>query len=158
MAWNMESTMLFIIRMQVTKIEYGAAVFKVEIIISGFCGWFSSFFCSNLVVLRGLFSHLGLLGKEDGVDIRQNSTGGNGNISKKSVQLFVILDGKSNMTRNDTRLLVVTGSIASQLQDLGTQVLCKRERIESTGSRPGEQCIYGKTKSFSLGDPRRQRT
>ena len=40
----------------------------------------------------------GLLGKKDGVNVGQDSSGGNGDSSEKLVQLFVVLDGKSNVT------------------------------------------------------------
>lgn len=37
--------------------------------------------------------------------------------------LFIITNGKLQMTGDDTLLLVITGGIACQLQDLGCEVL-----------------------------------
>ena len=49
-------------------------------------------------------------------------SGGNGDISQQTVQLFVVLDGKSNVTGDDTRLFVVAGGVSGQLEDFGTEV------------------------------------
>ena len=71
----------------------------------------------------GLGSFLGLLGEEDSLDVGEDSTLGNGNSSEQLVQLLVITDGKLKVTGDDPGLLVVTGSVASQLEDLSSQVL-----------------------------------
>ena len=65
----------------------------------------------------------GLLGEKDGVDVGEDTTGGNGDTSKKLVELLVVLDGKSNVTGDDTALLVVAGGVAGELENLGTEVL-----------------------------------
>jgi len=39
------------------------------------------------------------------------------------VQLFIVLDSQSDVTGNDTALLVVTSGVSGQFQDLGAQVL-----------------------------------
>jgi len=57
------------------------------------------------------------------VDVRQNTTLRDGHMTKKLVQLFVVSDGELEVTRNDTRLLVVTSGIACQLENFGSQVL-----------------------------------
>ena len=71
----------------------------------------------------GLGSFLGLFGEEDSLDVGEDSTLGNGNSSEQFVQLLVITDGKLKVTGDDPGLLVVTGSVASQLEDLSSQVL-----------------------------------
>ena len=71
----------------------------------------------------GLGSFLGLLGEEDSLDVGEDSTLGNGNSSEQLVQLLVITDGELKVTGDDPGLLVVTGSVASQLEDLSSQVL-----------------------------------
>ena len=50
--------------------------------------------------------------------------------------LLIIPDGKLQMTRHNTLLLVITGGVTSQLQNLGSEVLensskvnWKRQRI-----------------------------
>lgn len=47
------------------------------------------------------------------MNVRKNTTLCNRNVAKELVQFFVIADGKLEMTRNDTGLLVVTSSVAS---------------------------------------------
>ena len=71
----------------------------------------------------GLGSFLGLFGEEDSLDVGEDSTLGNGNSSEQFVQLLVITDGELKVTGDDPGLLVVTGSVASQLEDLSSQVL-----------------------------------
>jgi len=72
---------------------------------------------------RGNLCLLSLLGEEDSLDVGENSTLGNGDSGKKLVQLLVIADGQLKVAGDDAGLLVVTGSIASQLEDLSSQVL-----------------------------------
>ena len=72
--------------------------------------------CKNLLLF-------GLLGEEDSLDVGQDTTLGNCHSRQEFVQLFVITDGKLQVTGDDPGLLVVTGSIASQLEDFGSKVL-----------------------------------
>ena len=46
-----------------------------------------------------------------------------GDVTQKLVQLLIISDGELEMTRDDTGLLVVASSVASQLEDFGSKVL-----------------------------------
>ena len=64
-----------------------------------------------------------LLGEKDGLDVGQDTTLGDGDSREKFVQLLVITDGELKMSWDDSGLLVVTGSIASQLEDLSSEVL-----------------------------------
>lgn len=57
------------------------------------------------------------------VDVGQDTTLSNRNMSKQLVQFLIVADGKLEMARNDTGLLVVTGSVASQLQDFSGEIL-----------------------------------
>jgi len=57
------------------------------------------------------------------VNVGENTTLGDGYVSKKLVQLLIVADGELKVTRNDTGLLVVAGSVSSQLEDLGGKVL-----------------------------------
>jgi hypothetical protein len=63
-----------------------------------------------------------LLGKQDSVNVGENTSTGNGHSSEKTVQLFIVLDGKSNVTGYDTALLVVTGGVSGEFEDLGAKV------------------------------------
>ena len=57
------------------------------------------------------------------MDVGQNTTLGNGDVSEQLVQLLVVADGELEVTGDDTGLLVVTSGVAGQLEDLGSQVL-----------------------------------
>ena len=64
----------------------------------------------------------GLLFEEDGMNIGQDASLSNDNVTK-FIQFLVVSDGKLNMTGNDSLLFVVTGSVPSQLKDLSSEVL-----------------------------------
>lgn len=68
------------------------------------------------------------------VDVREDTTLGDGDVAKELVQLFIVADGELKVTRDDTGLLVVTGGVASQLEDLSSQVL------EDSGEVDGSTC------------------
>jgi hypothetical protein len=57
------------------------------------------------------------------MDIGQDTTLSNGDVTQKLVQLLVIADGELKMTGDDTRLLVVSSGIASQFKNFGSQIL-----------------------------------
>jgi hypothetical protein len=57
------------------------------------------------------------------VNVGQYTALGNGDMSKKLVQLLIVADGELQVTGDDTGLLVVTGGVAGQLEDLSCQVL-----------------------------------
>ena len=65
---------------------------------------------------------LGFLGEEYSLDVGEYTTLGNGDTGEELVQLFVIADGELKMTGDDSGLLVVTGSVASELEDLSSEV------------------------------------
>lgn len=56
------------------------------------------------------------------VDVWQDTTLGDCDVSEKLVQLLIVADGELEMTRNDTGLLVIAGGVAGQLEDLSRQV------------------------------------
>ena len=70
-----------------------------------------------------LGSLLGFLGQENSLDVGEDSTLGNGDSSQQLVQLLIIADGELEVTGDDPGLLVVTGSIASQLKNLSCEIL-----------------------------------
>jgi hypothetical protein len=73
-----------------------------------------------------------LLGEKDGMDVGEDTSGSDGNTAKKLVELLIVLDGKSQVTRDDARLLVVTGSIASELEDLSSEVLKDSGHVDTS--------------------------
>ena len=69
------------------------------------------------------------------MNVRQNTTLGDGNMPQKLVQLLVVSDGKLEMTGNDTSLLVVTGSVTSQLKNFSSEILENSGEVDrSTGT------------------------
>ena len=81
---------------------------------------------------------LGLLGEEDSLDVGEDTTLGNGDSREKFVQFLVITDGELEMTGDDPGLLVVTGSVASQLEDLSGEVLHDGGQIDGgSGTNTG---------------------
>ena len=61
----------------------------------------------------------GLFGQQDGMDVRQDTSGRDRDSSQQSIQFFIILDGQRNVSRHDAALLVVPGGIAGQFQNFG---------------------------------------
>ena len=57
------------------------------------------------------------------MDVWQDTTLSDGNVSEKLVQLLVVSDSELKMTWDDTGLLVVTSSVASQFENFGSKIL-----------------------------------
>jgi len=83
--------------------------------------------CFQPTDLLGL---LGLLGQENSLDVGEDTTLGNGHSGQEFVQFLVITDGQLQVTWDDPGLLVVTGSIACQLQDLSCEVLHDGSQVD----------------------------
>lgn len=66
---------------------------------------------------------LSLLGQQDSLDVGQDTTLGNGDPGQELVELLVVTDGQLQVTGDDTSLLVVSCSIACQLQNFSSEVL-----------------------------------
>ena len=79
-----------------------------------------------------------LLGQQDSLDVGKNTTTGDRDSSKKLVQLLVVSDSQLQMSGDDPGLLVVTGSVTSQLKDLSCQVLHDSSHVDwGTSSNTG---------------------
>lgn len=57
------------------------------------------------------------------MNVGEDTTLGDGNVSEQLVQLLIVADGKLEVTGDDTGLLVVTGSVTRQLENFGSEVL-----------------------------------
>lgn len=57
------------------------------------------------------------------MDVGENTTLSNGDVAKQLVQLLIVSDGELQMSGNDTTLLVVSGSVTGQLENLDGEVL-----------------------------------
>jgi len=55
---------------------------------------------------------------------------GDGDMTKKLVQFLIVADGELKMTRNDTSLLVIAGSVTSQLENFGSEVLKNGSEVD----------------------------
>ena len=71
---------------------------------------------------QDLLGLLGLLGEEYGLDVRQYTTLGDGHTGEELVQFLVVTDGQLKMTGDDPGLLVVTGGVSCQLENLSCEV------------------------------------
>ena len=68
------------------------------------------------------------------VNVGQNTTLGDGDVTEQLVQLLVVADGELQMTGDDTGLLVVAGGVASQLEDLSSEVLEDGSQVDGSTS------------------------
>lgn len=69
------------------------------------------------------------------MDVGENTTLSDGDVTQKLVQLLIVSDGKLKMTGDDTGLLVVASSVTSQLEDFGSEVLEDGSEVDgSTGT------------------------
>jgi len=66
---------------------------------------------------------LGPLGQQDRVDVGEHTAGGNGDADKELVELLLVAHGKLHMARDNAGLFVVAGGVASELENLGAEVL-----------------------------------
>jgi len=73
---------------------------------------------------------LGLLGQENSLDVGQNTSLCNCNTREQLVQLLIVADSKLQVTGDDPALLVVTGSISCQLENLSCQVLHDSGKVD----------------------------
>ena len=81
---------------------------------------------------------LRLLGQKHRLDVGQHTSLGDGDSGEQLVQLLVIADGQLKVTGDDPGLLVVTGSISSQLKDLSSEVLHDSSHVDwSTSTNTG---------------------
>ena len=75
----------------------------------------------------------GGLGKElTLVNVGKDTTLCDSDMAKEFVQLFIVADGKLQMTGNDTGLLVVARCVTSQLEDFSSQVFKNGGEIDGS--------------------------
>jgi hypothetical protein len=77
---------------------------------------------------------LRLLGEEDSLDVRQDTSLGDGDTGEQFVQLLVVPDGQLEVTGDDPGLLVVPGSVTGQLEDLSREVLHDGGHVDGSSS------------------------
>ena len=57
------------------------------------------------------------------MDVRKNTTGGDGGILKESVELLVVSDSQLDVSWDDSGLLVILGGVTCELKNLSGEVL-----------------------------------
>lgn len=57
------------------------------------------------------------------VDVGEDTTLGNGDMTQELVQFLIVADGELKVTGNDTGLLVIASSVASQFKNFGGEIL-----------------------------------
>ena len=70
------------------------------------------------------------------MDVRENTSLGDGDVAEELVQLFVVSDGELDVTRDDSGSLVVLGGVAGEFEKLGGEVLEYRGHVDRS-SRAG---------------------
>ena len=73
---------------------------------------------------------LGLLGQQDCLNVRQDSSLSDGHSGQELVELLVVPDGELKVSGDDPGLLVVSGSIACQLEYFSSQVLKDGSQVD----------------------------
>ena len=73
-----------------------------------------------------------LSGEQLALDEGKHTTLADRHTAKELVKLLVVANGQLQMTGNDTRLLVVAGGVASQLENLGSEVLKDSSQIDGS--------------------------
>ena len=65
----------------------------------------------------------GLLGEKNSLNVGKDSSLGDGDTSKKFVQLLIVSNGQLEMSGDNSCFFVIPGSVSGQLKDLSAQVL-----------------------------------
>jgi hypothetical protein len=66
------------------------------------------------------------------VNVGEDTTLSDGDVTEKLVQLLIVPDGELQVARDDTGLLVVASSVASQLEDFGSEVLKDGSEVDGS--------------------------
>ena len=99
-------------------------------------------FMSVLKRVKSLLGSLSLdlAGKEESVDVGEDTAAGNGGVGHQLVELLIVSDGELNVAGHDSGLLVVLGGVSGELEDLSGEVL-----------KDGSE-VHGGTSANSLGE------
>ncbi|XP_028430523.1 uncharacterized protein LOC114553512 [Perca flavescens] len=68
--------------------------------------------------------------RQDGLDVGQHAALSDGHSAQQFVEFLVVADSQLQVTGDDTGLLVVAGSVSSQLQNLSGQVLQHSRQVD----------------------------
>jgi hypothetical protein len=79
-------------------------------------------------------------GDQENVNVGEDTTGGDGGVGQKSVELLIVADGELDVTGHNSGLLVVLGGVTGELEDLSGEVL-----------KDGSE-VHGGTSTDALGE------
>jgi hypothetical protein len=79
---------------------------------------------------RSLGLLLTLLGKKNSLDVGQDTSLSDGHARKELVELLIVADSQLQMARNNPGLLVVPGSVTSQLENLSSEVFHNSGKVD----------------------------
>ena len=66
------------------------------------------------------------------VNVWQDTTLCDCDVSEKFVQFLIVSDGKLEMTRDDTGLLVIAGGVTGQLEDFGCEIFENGSEVDGS--------------------------
>ena len=75
------------------------------------------------------------------MNVGKNTTLGDRDVPEELVQLLIVAYGELKVTRDDTGFLVVTGSIASEFENLGSEVLENGSEVDR-GTCDGSEASF----------------
>ena len=80
------------------------------------------------------------------MDVRHNTSGGDGSFAQDLVELFIVLHRQTDVARRDASFLVVFGGVTRELQKLGSEVLEDGGHVNGRTSTdlPGETTFLKK--------------
>jgi hypothetical protein len=104
------------------------------------------------MVVRGLLLLGGLLGEKNSLDVGEDTTLSDGDAAEELAELFIVSDGELKMSGNDSRLLVVSGSVASELDDLSGQILEDGGHVDGSTSTDSVSPVASSKHSVNSAD------
>jgi len=90
------------------------------------------------------------------MDVGQHATLGDSNVPQKFVQFLIVAYGELKMTGNNTRLLVITSGIASQLENFGGKILQHSSKVNRSASTDTLSVVSFAQKTMNTANGERQ--
>jgi hypothetical protein len=117
---------------------------------------------TSLNLERSLLARLSRLGGQQlRLDGREDSSLRDDDVSKELVELLVVSDGELQVSGDDSRLLVVSGGVTGELEDLGREVCRGEERggdeVSNSAEKTGPERRGEGGETHTLGQQRGRR-
>lgn len=90
------------------------------------------------------------------MNVGEDTALGDGDVSEKLVQLLIVADGELKVAGDDTGLLVVARSVASQLEDFGSEVLKNSGQVDGSTSTDTLSVVALAEETVDTADGERQ--